>query len=259
MIRPVGSLQSRSLALPVGLGPVAVGSNPTPDQIADLALWLDASRISAAENDPIGTWSDLSGGGHHATQATTAAKPIYKGSALNGQPGLLFDGVDDYLDFGAANLFSAGLTLFVVYKSASATPVNRTFIEFKTATTQFIVLQQESTSPAAPYIAFRGQAAKGGSITYTTSPALFVVTWDGVSQSALGSFGCRHNGAVVSLSNLLAAGGTANVNEIGADGNHTGLFFSGHAGSILAYRRKLSATEIGSVESYLNGRYPTLF
>lgn len=59
---------------------------------ANLNLWLKADQISASNNDQIGTWSDQSGNARHATQSTTANKPVYMTNIANGRPGLWFNG-----------------------------------------------------------------------------------------------------------------------------------------------------------------------
>ena len=51
-----------------------------------------------AEQDRVGQWTDRSGAGNHVVQATVANQPRWIQSALNGRPGLVFDGVDDRLD-----------------------------------------------------------------------------------------------------------------------------------------------------------------
>jgi hypothetical protein len=64
-----------------------------PTDIAGCALYLDADQITGkSEGDAITTWSDLSGAAHHATQATTAKKPVYKDNVWNGHSAVRFDG-----------------------------------------------------------------------------------------------------------------------------------------------------------------------
>jgi hypothetical protein len=45
-------------------------------------VWLDASRLTLADNDPISTWTDLSGSGFSPT-AAGAARPTLKTNVLN--------------------------------------------------------------------------------------------------------------------------------------------------------------------------------
>jgi hypothetical protein len=99
----------------------------SPLSIPGLALWLDASNSStlfqdsagttpaAATNDVVGRWADRSGNARHATQGTTANKPLLKLAQQNGRNAIQFDSTDDYLDsadFGAD--YAQPATYFIV-------------------------------------------------------------------------------------------------------------------------------------------------
>ncbi len=73
-------------------GPGGVG-----DQTSNI-LWLDASQLNLNNNDPVSSWSDVSGNSNHATQAISGQQPLYQSSGINGKPALRFDGVNDYLE-----------------------------------------------------------------------------------------------------------------------------------------------------------------
>lgn len=65
---------------------------------SDLAtLFQDAAGTIpvTADGDPVGLMLDKSGNGHHASQSTTAAKPVYRTDGM--LHWLEFDGVDDYM------------------------------------------------------------------------------------------------------------------------------------------------------------------
>ena len=101
----------------------AVAFNPT--DIAGLQLWLDASQIVGLnDGDAVGTWSDASGNGRNATQATASKKPVFKTNVQNGKPVIRLDGVDDFMTTSFA--YAAGAkTVFVVAKSASVAGYTR--------------------------------------------------------------------------------------------------------------------------------------
>src|SRR5689334_16189447 len=85
----------------------------TPQRIGGLVLWLAADRITGlADGAAIVTWTDLSGTGHDATQATGSKQPLYKTNILNGLPGALFDGTDDVMS--AVPGSSAVRSIFIV-------------------------------------------------------------------------------------------------------------------------------------------------
>lgn len=55
-------------------------------------LWLSANHGVTLASGAVSQWSDLSGAGNHATQATVNDRPTVAASALNGQPAILFSG-----------------------------------------------------------------------------------------------------------------------------------------------------------------------
>lgn len=65
-----------------------------------LAMWLDASDSSTItlNGSTVSQWSDKSGRGNNATQATAANQPTYSATAwVNNRPALVFDGTNDRL------------------------------------------------------------------------------------------------------------------------------------------------------------------
>ena len=93
----------------------------SPRDVSNLILWLDASAITGLNNnDPVATWSDRSGNGNDATQATATNRPLYKTNIVNGKPVVRFDGVDNYLTFGdlaALDFGTGGFSLYIVIQS----------------------------------------------------------------------------------------------------------------------------------------------
>lgn len=61
----------------------------TPSELgASLALWLDADDASTItlNGSTVSQWSDKSGNGRHATQASASAQPTYEASGFAGKP-----------------------------------------------------------------------------------------------------------------------------------------------------------------------------
>lgn len=79
-------------------GDVWVQSPWLPTDDTTLELWLDASKRSSVINTSgaVSQWSDLSGNGRHAANATSGAQPTTGTVTLNGLNALSFDG-GDYL------------------------------------------------------------------------------------------------------------------------------------------------------------------
>ena len=94
-----------------------VGSAPLT--VATLEAWWAARLLSGfANNDPVGTWTDLSPSARDATQATAGARPLFKTGQVNGLPAIEFDGTDDALGFTAIPFGSSYMTgtVFIVAK-----------------------------------------------------------------------------------------------------------------------------------------------
>lgn len=99
---------------------VVAYAQPYPGGIsADLEAWYDASALSLSNNDPVASWTDMSGNGYHSTQATAANRPIFVENVLNGQPVVRFDGNNDYLQTVLASAIPQPITVFIVVKLPS--------------------------------------------------------------------------------------------------------------------------------------------
>lgn len=87
-------------------------------QISGLKAWFRADRIAGLnDGDLVTTWSDSSGNGNHATQATAANKPTYKLNIFNGQPVVRF-AATDYLATSAFTELAQPNTVFIVATGA---------------------------------------------------------------------------------------------------------------------------------------------
>lgn len=66
-----------------------------PTDIAGCQLWLDAKEpgsIDLPNGASVPLWSDLSGTGHHVTQANPALQPVFQRKVINGNPSIHFYG-----------------------------------------------------------------------------------------------------------------------------------------------------------------------
>ena len=77
---------------------IAMGQ--TPSDYPGLELWLRSDMgLVTDENDRVAEWEDQSGAGNNATQTAINFRPIEVPQAINGLPGVRFDGENDRLDF----------------------------------------------------------------------------------------------------------------------------------------------------------------
>ena len=70
----------------------------TPANVTTV-FWLDATQSSTITiSTGVSQWADKKGGGINAIQSNSSAQPSYSSTLFPGNfPGVLFDGVDDYL------------------------------------------------------------------------------------------------------------------------------------------------------------------
>ena len=111
----------------------------TPLELPDLALWLDGSDAATLFLDTAGTqpvtdngavarWNDKSGNGRNFTQATSANRPTYVASSINGLGAATFN--------GSAGFMSAGDTLDLSTNSLGIMAV----VKYNTGNTSGIII-----------------------------------------------------------------------------------------------------------------------
>ncbi|MEQ8625744.1 MAG: T9SS type A sorting domain-containing protein [Vicingaceae bacterium] len=98
-----------SLFLFAQTGPGGVGNS------TNIEAWLDASSLTLLNNDPVNSWTDLSGNNNNADQTTSADQPTFKTNEINGLPVIEFDGNSDFLTFNS-HITTDAITNFLVYK-----------------------------------------------------------------------------------------------------------------------------------------------
>lgn len=105
--------------MPTIVIPPLTAPSPAASLPPGLALWLSPWQESYADNDPIGGTGaelhDWSGNGRHFTQSSSGSRPLFKTSTLNGQPSILFDGSNDFLEC-AAFMAGSAAEIFFTYK-----------------------------------------------------------------------------------------------------------------------------------------------
>jgi hypothetical protein len=96
----------------------------TPNRLANLALWLDATDSSTIteSSGAVSQWNDKSGNSNNAVQATLGSRPALTTNALNGKSVLTFDGTDDFMTVAHAAALNAQIspsTVAIVYKKSA--------------------------------------------------------------------------------------------------------------------------------------------
>lgn len=223
-----------------GIAPPAAQPPPT-----NLLQWFDAgSIVGLTDGQALTTWTDKQSG-WNATQSTAANKPLYKTNILNGLPGVLFDGSNDWM---GSTFGTWGSTLGTVYIVATITDTFYTIYGWRTdeywyydATHSYLgTFRNVRLNNVA--ISWPGTGAHV--ITIQSSTTSYTVWRDRSSiYSGTASWGI---GAGVTLGVAGAGGG---------DGGTTNSWFSGHIHEILAYNTDHSAAQRAAIWDYFTNRW----
>lgn len=243
---------------PIGVSP-GVPSPFTPRSLSGLKLWLPADRISGlVDGDPVATWGDLSGQGNHATQGTGAAKPLFKTNIANGRPGVLGDGVDDFLTLaaGACTALMAGdRTIFLVTKWVTH-GANRRVISLSNAGggTRCAISEDGAGAGAAwAFVYSTGAAARTITAVIGAVPSANTTQISEAVQSGVNYTGLTNGTQVGTAAD--ASVEAAGVGTLFAGAGGTNNFGNLYLMEVVAYSAALSAADRARVRRYLGAKY----
>ena len=196
----------------------------TPADLTSLVAWYDPSDLTTlfqdsagttpvtAAGQPVGLILDKSGNGHHASQSTSTARPLFQIDG-SGKHYLAFDGVDDYLSTAAIDLTG---TDKVTGFSGSWVLSSNLAVFYETST-------NAPQSAAAFYATANEQAANigtflvsgtgvGGVKTLTGQPAHAVTTaqFSSVFTTVIDAAAVNVNGVAQSMGSFFGGTSTGN-------------------------------------------------
>ncbi|MBK7872689.1 MAG: hypothetical protein IPJ74_19435 [Saprospiraceae bacterium] len=221
-----------------------------------IRLWLRGDIGVTDASSIISQWNDQSGNGGHVTPVAATKEPlVFTGNATtNYNPSLTFDGVNDELYNTTYDPWSANTdgTVFVSFKSR-ATNVRK-----------FFSIGADGDDPA---FGVDGAAANGLRVFHDASVPTSITSTDAYidDQSTVGAFTwatganqgieIRTNGK--SFVNATVDMVTFDPTDMFIGSSDAAEFWLGEINEVVVYNRKLSATEIQKVESYLALKYGT--
>lgn len=242
-------------------------ANPLAIFGSRLKLWLDTSDIStlyqnntlatpvSALNDPIGGIKDKSGNGNHATQGTSASRPLWKQDG-NNCFNALFDGTDDSwataaIDFSGSDKVAV---FAAVRKLSDAATAEVCELGSGAGNGSFNV-----SAPRAGTFANYGFQSKGTVLADAQSPLSYAAPLtsviSGIGDISAPSATLRINGTQVT--NIATSQGTGNyanaVLNIGRR-NNASLPFNGQIYQLFIVQGAVTAAEIAAAEAYLNSK-----
>jgi hypothetical protein len=226
---------------------------PGPGGVAGAALWLDASRLTGISNgDAVATWTDASGNGHTAIQGASTSRPVYVASAVNGQPAVQFDGVNDYLQNTSFTTLSGqrGATAFVVFQADTPSANLVAFCESGRN-----VNSQVYGNLAHAY----ATTGKWGRVAFTSRNWTI---WNSVYDGTQGSNATRLKLYLDGVGQTLTYGATIPTvlstgagYDVGRPQGTNLAYWDGRIAEVIVYARTLSPSERLAVEGYLKTKY----
>ena len=222
-----------------------------------LALWLRSDAGLVLNGGTVSQWTNQSGNSRHATQTTSANQPTLVPNALNGEPVLRFDGVNDFLNFNLPINGSTGLTIVLVLaNSASRDPgINQgnyaPIFWDETASWGWTYL-----SPFQTNVVMRFGTTQTGNLFKYQRPVSISNSYSVTVGVHEGNTDSLHvNGRLV-----MSVGGkwppiTATVSTPYLGRGASSTYFPGDIAEVLVYTRALSPAERIDVENHLRTQY----
>lgn len=224
--------------LGVAVSPSFLGRAPSGPP-AGMLVWLDASTLSLASDDPVPQLTDQSGNAHHFANAVGAQQPLYKPTTFNGKPAVRFDGTNDALV--STNDFSSLVNGFTFIAALSVvTNTNSLFDSAPSIANMFRFYWESAELHVSSPLA---------SITIATATPL-ILSVTGTSARALNTW---INGAAHSNATAAAAAIAWTTPYIGTLNGGTD-FWAGDLAELLIYADTSAATR-QAAETYLLAKY----
>lgn len=228
-----------------------------PNAFPNLVLWLDAANATPSQ------WTDTSGQGNHATQATAANQPTITSSAINGLPAVSFNGSSQYYN---SPYLGEPATVLIVYKIAPNTTGYYALMGGNTS---------ENTATAAYYMQALNNPSSGvmrrSFCRLTAQDQTIGGAWRVNASPVTGAwniFGAINDGSSLSLYNNSHLCGSPvqkpncptlpiSAAVVGADfwANAVTHYFNGEIAEIIVYSSALTPQQFSQVESWLEQKY----
>jgi hypothetical protein len=240
----IGSISSDPLAT-LNDGPGGVGRS---DGLSKLKLWLKADV--GVSGSSVSEWTDQSGSGNNAAQASSGSQPLLQTDVLNGKPVIRFDGTNDYLQTAVIPSFNTDVfTWFMVLQSTSTTQIYMRS-RYETNAIQWGSYTQNSLFQShARDIA---GAFKGSQNAWNPSFNIISAIWnsgDSVTQYLNGVDSVTAMGADV-------VPGGHEFTRIGANSSGTpDGFMDGDMAEIIVFTTDLNTTQRILIENHLSAKY----
>jgi hypothetical protein len=246
--------------------------------VTGMTLWLDATQLTGlVNNDPVTSWTDMSGNNYHAVQATADYKPLYKTNVQNGLPAIYFDGSNDYLRIASSTatfkfMHSGDNTTFIVCKCGSSSDPNALYglIANNKGSGAYdgfrICFDDRASVPLQNNIVHGVTNGSGSVISNGLDYSAYAATWlvicvrSNPDETAIASQRSTYtvNGRIpIQKNTTTTAKSTANADynvDVGALGDATYPLL-GYIGEIIVYNSLLTQEQISKTLLYLYNKW----
>lgn len=234
---PAGAVQTLDFAL---LSAGVAGFDPT--SISGCQLWLQAEAITGlSDGAPVLTWSDESGGDHHAAQTQASRQPTFQTGVMNGRPAVRFDGADS-MSLSLSEASTEHTFFFVIDLAALGGHHNYLF-----DSREGRLILDAAKDDASHHVRWRDSSWRNVAAGVVGCQ---ILTW--VFSGATGEV--FRNGASLGTKtyNPASLGGTT---ALGSNYSGNQNRFEGDIAEVVYYNRALPAADRQQVEQYLGNRY----
>ena len=252
----------------VAFDDIVITSNPAPGGITtNLMLWLkadaevyeDAGATDAAETgDAVQQWNDKSGNGNNVIDVNA---PNFLTNALNFNPAIDFDGVDDYLQNSTSGFYTEQYYIVFIADDAVSSALTGQAVVSANSVLEYdhVHILGSYTSSFTDEVIMHAiggssdwRSAHTGTTSFPASSA-FLMT----SRKNAGGTGTDLYNLGVEIDNNTANSYTEVDNTgftVGAE--YTGLFdFDGKVAEVISYSARNSDADKNKIESYLAIKY----
>jgi len=224
----------------------AAAAPTTPLTILGSLAWWVRADLGITTGTGVSAWADQSGNGVNFTQGTGASQPTLVAGAINGQPAVQFDGVDDRMNATLARVApgTQPFYLWMVLKQITWTAGVRIVGDF--VVSGCFIFQNSASPQIAQHNGANANSGAGAAVgSYARVEAQFTNTvGDYVKRGATNSTGGN------ALNN--AGGGTW---QLGARGDSAGAPANIEIAEAFLFLGTPSAGQRSSLDAYCTGRY----
>ena len=233
--------------------PIASSAAWSPADLTSLVAWYDPSDLTTlfqdsagttpvtAAGQPVGLILDKSGNGHHASQSTSTARPLFQIDG-SGNAHLVFDGVDDYLSTAAIDLTGTSQVTVFTGTLEVCTSVS---ILYETSTNAlfggaFFCAVDYKAGGVGDWLVSGSTGIEFATVADQPSRAVTTAKLSSVFTSGVGALSVNVNGAPQTLENQYQPGATSTGNF----GNWP-LFVGARSGPSLPFNGNIYSLIIG--------------